>query len=171
MKYQTKPNSVKKDLVADLSSEINKSKAIAVVDYTGMKVSQATEFRQLVRKSGGKVIVTKNTLFKIASGLPDLKLSGLSAFVLSQQDEISAIKVTADFAKKSGVLKFTTGILGNRVLTSQEVADLAAIPPKEVLVAKMLGSIKSPLYGLANALNWNISKLVRTLDAVRLSKT
>ncbi len=171
MKYTAKPTASKKTLVSSLSDELKNTKAVAVMDYTGLKVSQSTELRRSIKKAGGKVIVTKNTLFKIASGLSDLKVSGLSAYILSQKDEVSAIKAAADFSKKNSILKFTAGILGNRVLTAQEVTDLAAIPPKEVLISKLLGSIKSPLYGLANALNWNISKLVRTLDAVRASKS
>jgi len=168
MKYQTKPNSSKKFLVASLSEDIKSAKAIAVVDYTGLKVSQATALRQAVKKSGGKVIVTKNTLFKIASGIKDIKLSGLSAYILSLTDEISSIKAVAEFSKKNGILKFTSGILGDRVLTAQEVTDLAAIPSKEILIGKMLSSLKSPLYGIAAALNWNISKLVRTLKEVTI---
>jgi len=171
MKYQAKPNLSKKSLVSSLSEDIKSAKAIAVVDYTGLKVSQATELRRNVKKAGGKVIVTKNTLFKIASGIKDIKLSGLSAYILSQKDEISAIRAVADFSKKNGVLKFTSGILGDRVLTSQEVTDLAAIPSKEIMVSKILGSLKSPLYRVAAALNWKISKLVRTIDALRASKS
>jgi len=171
MKYQTKPNSIKKDLVASISEDINTAKSIVIVDYTGLKVFQATSLRQAVKKAGGKMLVVKNTLFKIASGLKDLELSGLSAFILSQKDEISAIKAVSDFSKKNGVLTLKSGVLGDKVLTAQEVADLAAIPSKEIMISKALGSLKSPLYSLANALNWNISKLVRTLDALRVSKS
>lgn len=168
MKYTAKPNSLKKDLVASLTQDIKSAKAIAVVDYTGLKVTQATQLRRDVKKAGGKVIVTKNTLFKIASGLKDLHLSGLSAYIFSQKDEVSAIKAVSDFSKKNNVLKFTSGVLGDRVLSAAEITNLAATPPKDVLISKMLGSLNSPLYSLAHALNWNISKLVRTLKEVTI---
>ena len=124
--------------------------------------------RKNIKKAGGQYLVTKNTLFQIASGLKDLKLAGISGFVFSQADEVSAIKAVADFAKKSGSAKpsFKSGILGDRVLTAAEVTQLSAIPDRLTLLTKTVSALKSPLFGLAYNLNWNISKLVRTLDAI-----
>lgn len=162
--------SKKSSFVSQISDLLSRSKSVAVVDYKGLKVSQATELRKAIRKAGGQMLVTKNTLFKIAADKRDLDLEGTSAFVFSMDDEISAIKAVADYAKKNQLPSFKMGLLGDRVLDADSVAKLATLPDKNTLIAKTVGSLNSPLFRLAYSLNWNISKLVRTLDAVRSSK-
>jgi len=99
-----KLNPAKIASVTQLEKLISDSKSVAVIDYKGLKVSQSTELRRNVRNAGGKMVVTKNTLFSLALKakgyeLP-VKLEGLSAFVFSLTDEVSAIKAVADFSKK-----------------------------------------------------------------------
>lgn len=149
----------KTQTVSSLKDLLDKSKSVSIIDYTGLSVSQATALRQAVRKVGGQMLVTKNTLFKVASGLKDFDLKGLSAFIFSQTDEISAPKAVADFSKKNSILTFKAGLLGDRILSSAEIIALAATPPKETSIGKLL-----------YLLNWNTSKLVRTLDAIAKSK-
>lgn len=156
--------------VSNLKELLSKSKSVAVVDYTGLKVSQATQLRRDVTKSGGVMLVTKNTLFKIATGNSDLDLGGTNAFIFSLSDEVASVKAVAEFAKKNGVLTFKLGLLNGAVLSDSEIAKLATIPDKSTLIATAIGSLKSPLFGLANSLNWNLSQLVRTLAAVRAQK-
>jgi large subunit ribosomal protein L10 len=159
----------KESSVANIKELLKSSKSIAVVDYTGLKVSQATLLRQTIKKAGGHVLVTKNTLFQIAFGKP-LNLSGLNAFIFSETDEVSAIKAVVDFAKKNSILTLKSGILGDRVLTAAEITQLANTPDKQTLAAKLVGTLNSPLFRLVYSLNWNRSKLVRTLEAIRVSK-
>lgn len=150
-----KINSKKSSRVEELKKLLDNSKSVAVVDYKGLKVSQATELRRLVKKAGGEVKIDKNTLFKIASGNQDLKLEGLSAFIFSNTDEISALKAAADYSKKNTILSFKLGLLNNKILSAAEILALANTPSKETSIAKIL-----------YLLNFNISKLVRTLDAL-----
>lgn len=164
-------NPQKASVVENLSDLVSQAKSIAVVDYTGLKVNQATDLRQTIRKAGGQFLVTKNSLFKIAIKNTDLDLTGLNAFVFSLTDELSAIKALADFAKKNSLLKFKIGFMGDKVLSTEEITSLASLPGKDILIAQILGSLKSPISGLVYSLNWNISKLVRTLDAVKTSKS
>lgn len=138
-----------------LKKLLDKSKSVAVLDYTGMSVAHSTKLRQDLKKTGGEMKIEKNTLFKIAFGQPDLKLEGLSAFVFSNSDEVSAIKATAEFSKKAGVLKFKMGLLGDRLLSASEIESLAKIPSKTALLQSLVSNLSSP-----------ISQLVRTLDAV-----
>jgi large subunit ribosomal protein L10 len=170
----TKVNPQKTALVSSLSESLKKSKSVAVVDYKGLKVSQATALRKAVKKAGGEVLVTKNTLFKIALTTynPQLitELDGPSAFVFSYTDETSAPKAIADFAKTAGLPTFKMGILSDKVLSKDEISALASLPAKEILLAQMLGSLNSPLRNLAYNLNWPISQLVRTLDAIKQKK-
>ncbi|KKU62932.1 MAG: 50S ribosomal protein L10 [Candidatus Amesbacteria bacterium GW2011_GWC1_47_15] len=154
-----------------LKELLSRSKAVAVVDYKGLKVSQVTELRRLIRQTGGQLLVAKNTLFLIAANQPELKLEGTSAFVFSLLDEVSSIKAIADFAKKHGLPSFKSGLLSDKVLSAEEISQLAAIPGRDVLIAKTVGTLNSPIFRLVYSLNWNIGKLVRTLDAIRQSKS
>lgn len=166
-----KLNPLKVSRVSDLKALIADAKSIAVVDYKGLKVSQATELRKTIKKAGGQMVVTKNTLFSLAMDNSDLKIEGPSAFIFSLTDEVSAIKAISDFAKKNTLPTFKIGFLGRQSLTAEQIGNLASLPGKDVLIAKTVGSLKSPLFRLAGALNWNISQLVRTLDAVRAKKS
>ncbi len=152
--------------VAALKQILDASKSVAIVDYTGLKVSQATQLRREVKQAGGEMKVEKNTLFKLAAGKSDMTLEGLSAFIFSKSDEVAAIKVLADFMKKNSVGTFKAGLLGDRVLSAVEVAALARIPGREALVAQLLSTLQSPASKLVYALNYNISKLARVLDAI-----
>jgi len=163
-------NSQKASVVLQLKELIANSKAVAVVDYQGLKVSQVTELRRAIKKAGGQYLVAKNTLFKLAAGLTGLKLEGISGFVFSQSDEVSAIKAVADFAKKTSLPTFKLGLMGSQLLSQSEVIELASLPDRPTLISKLLGSISSPLAKLVYNLNWPVSKLVRTLDAVATSR-
>ena len=163
-------NPDKASVIDHLKDLLAKSKSVAIVDYRGLKVSQATALRQAIKKAGGQYIVAKNTLFKIASGLKDLHLEGISGFIFSNTDEVAAIKAVADFAKKHTIPTFKSGILGDRVLTTAEITQLSSIPDRTVNCQLLTVNLKSPLYNLTYHLKWNISSLVRTLDAVAKSK-
>lgn len=148
--------------VASLRDLIKKAKSIAVVDYTKMTVPQATELRRQVHAAGGEVHVEKNTLFRIALQSsndqipnPKIQLRGLSAFIFSNNDEISALKVVSDFIKKNNVLTFKMGVLGDKVLTAQDTITLSQTPSKDISIAKIM-----------YLLNYNMSRFVRTLDAI-----
>ena len=148
--------------VEALKKILAESKSVAVVDYTGLKVSQATDLRKAIKAAGGEMKVEKNTLFKIA--LKDLgsdiqDLSGLSAFVFSKADEIAALKILAEFMKKNAVGSFKAGLLGDRVLSAVEVESLAQTPTRDMSVAKMM-----------YILSYHTGKLVRTLDAIAASQ-
>ena len=155
-------NPQKSSRVALLASLVAKAKSIGVVDYSKMTPPQATELRKSVRNAGGEVKVEKNTLFRIAlqssnahCSLLNAQLRGLSAFVFSNNDEVSALKVIADFIKKNSVLSFKMGFVGDRVLNQNDIVLLSQTPSKEVSLGKLL-----------YLLNYNMSKFVRTLDAI-----
>ena len=138
--------------VEELKQLLQQAKNVAVVDYTGMTVAQATDLRKAVKASGGLMKVTKNTLFKVALGplsnqLTNNQLTGQSAFIFSLQDEVSALKHINP--------PFKLGRAGARLLTAAEVTQLAATPAKEISIAKLMF-----------LLQYHTSKLVRTLDAI-----
>jgi len=154
MKRQTlNPSKVAR--VAALKQLLTTAKSVAVVDYTGLKVAQATQLRRDIKAAGGEMKVEKNTLFKLAVDKKDLNINGLSAFIFSLQDEVSALKVLQDFIKKSGVGEFKAGLWNDQILGSAEIESLAKTPPLEMSIAKLMF-----------ILEYHTSKLVRTLDAI-----
>ena len=150
--------SQKASRVDALRKLVSDSKSVAVVDYTGLNVAQATQLRQDIKAAGGEMKVEKNTLFKIAlkdlgSNIQDLK--GLSAFVFAKSDEIAPLKIVADFIKKNTLLSFKAGLMGDNILSSAEVTALANTPARDTSVGKLLF-----------LLSFHTSQLVRTLDAI-----
>ena len=157
-----KTNPQKISRVSALRDLISQAKSIAVVDYTKMTPPQATQLRKQVLSAGGEVKVEKNTLFKIALtehrtlNTEHLNLKGLSAFVFSKTDEIAALRIVSDFIKKSNILSFKMGLLGDKVLTAEETIRLSQTPSVTTSISKLLYLV-----------NYNTFRLVRTLEAIR----
>lgn len=153
MKNAPKPAKISR--ISDLKDILAQAKSVAIIDYTHLNVGQATVLRKSVREAGGEIKIEKNTLFKLASGHKDLELKGLSAFVFAKTDEIAPLKVIVDFIKKNSLLSFKAGLYQDKVLSASEIEALAKTPNREISAAKIL-----------YLLNYNTSKLVRTLDAL-----
>lgn len=161
-------NPKKASAVSAIKDLLSRSKSVAIVDYTGLKVSQATQLRQAVKAAGGQLLVTKNTLFSIAAGLSKHDLSGTNAFIFALTDETSPLKAVADFSKKNSILTFKLGLLGDRVLTAVEIRDLALLPDRTTNSQLLTSSLKSPLYHLIYNLNWPIKRLVLSVKGLTL---
>mgnify|MGYP004442178141 FL=1 len=161
--------------IAEIKELISNSKATILVDFCGLTVAQDTKFRVEMRKAGIKYIVVKNTLLRIAAqeaGVEGLEpsLEKNTAIAVAPEDPVAVAKIICDFAKTNKELKVKAGILDGRVISADEVKALAALPPKEVLVAKLLGSMNSPISGFVGVLQGTIRKVVYALDAVRKAK-
>ena len=154
----------KKQVVADLAEQIKASAAGVVVNYQGITVENDTALRKALREAGVKYVVMKNTLTGRACdecGYGDIKqyLNGMTAIAISSpENPVAPAKILTEFAEKLESFKILAGYCDGEVLDAQGVNSLADIPSKEVLVAKFLGSIKSPIYNLAYALQAVIDK-------------
>ncbi|KKU56213.1 50S ribosomal protein L10 [Candidatus Amesbacteria bacterium RIFCSPLOWO2_02_FULL_48_11] len=160
-------------VVSTLSDLLKLAKSVAIVDYRGLKVSQATQLRQAIKSAGGRYVVAKNTLFKIAALATNRELptlDGISGFVFSLNDEVAALKAVADFAKKNSIPTFKSGFLGDRVLSLTEVTSLAYLPDRTTNYQLLTANLNSPISRLVSVLGQNISKLVNTLNAIKSSK-
>jgi len=89
---------------------------------------------------------------------------------ISKEDAVAPAKIAVEFAKKNEALKIKTGLLDNKLMSKEEIKALAALPSKEVLLAKMLGSLNAPISGLVNVLQGTIRNAVYVLEAVRKQK-
>ena len=153
----------KQAIVADLVEKLKSSPAGVVVNYQGITVEDDTAMRKALREAGVKYMVMKNSLTGRACdevGLGDMKqyLSGMTAIAISENDPIAPAKVIKKYADKIDSFQILAGYLDGAVVDKETVVALADIPAKEVLIAKLLGSIKSPLYGFAYALQAVVDK-------------
>ncbi len=164
----------KKAVVAEVSAEVAKAKAIVVAEYRGLEVGSMTELRRQARKSGVYLRVLKNTLARRAvAGTPFEKLSdqmvGPLVYGISS-DPVSPAKVLNDFAKVNEKLVIRAGAMPDTVFSPKEVKALAAMPSREELLAKLLGTMQAPVAQFVRTLNEVPSRFVRTLAAVREAK-
>lgn len=166
---------MKTQTVDEIKEKIQSSKSIVLVNYRGLNVAEVTELRNKYRENNVDYKVYKNTMMRRAFeelGYDSISefLKGPSAVAFSMGDEVSAAKVTSDFAKDHENLEIKSGVVDGKVLTSKEVEDLAKLPSKEVLIAQVLGGLNAPIQGLVNVLNGNIRGLAIVLKAIAEQK-
>ena len=153
----------KKQVVADLAEQIQTAAAGVLVKYEGIKVSEDTALRAALRKAGVEYTVMKNTLTGRAcdiAGYGDMKqyLSGMTAIATSKDDPLAPAKIMKEYADKIACFEIKAGFVDGGVLDAKGVEELAATPSKEVLIARMMGSLMSSLYSFAYVLQAKIDK-------------
>ena len=153
----------KKQVVESLAAKLKTAAAGVLVKYEGIKVSEDTALRNALRKAGVEYTVMKNTLTGKAcdiAGYGEMKqyLSGMTAIAISQNDPLAPAKVMKQFADKIERFEIKAGFVDGNVIDQAGVEELAATPTKEVLIARMMGSLMSSLYGFAYVLQAKIDK-------------
>lgn len=150
----------KQALVAELTEKLSGAVAGVVVDYSGITVADDTVLRRKLREAGVEYAVVKNTLLGRAAdgaGYGDLKgvLEGATAIAISTEDPLAPAKILCEYAEKHDKFKIKAGIFEGKVVDEAVVKDLSKVPPREVLLSMLVGS-----------LNDTIARLARVLDAV-----
>lgn len=166
----------KKESVKLLSDLFSKTKSAVFTNFEGLKVNDTNELRNILRENNVEYTVTKKTLLKIAlkeAGMKDVSVdkmtSGLGV-AFGIEDEIMPAKVLAEFAKKHPELKLIGGIFENEFIDADRVAELAKIPGKEELLAKIVWLFNYPVSGLVNVMAGNLRSLVYALKAIQEKK-
>jgi large subunit ribosomal protein L10 len=162
-------------VVSDLTDKVTKATSVVIADYRGLKHKQLEELRRTLKKSNAELVISKNRLMlralgDKAEGVKDA-LNDSTATLFSYGDEIAPLKELLKFFKATGFGKAKAGILGTQSLSDKDVAKLATLPNKEVLLGRLVGQLMAPLSGLHNALSWNIRTLVYALNAVKEKKS
>jgi len=151
----------KQAVVAGIKEKMAAAKSIVIVDYRGLTVAEVTELRNQCRAAGVEYAVLKNTMVNLAAkelginGLDDY-LKGPTAVAFGMTDAVAPAKVLTDFIKKAKKTEVKCGVLDGQVLNAAGVEALAAIPSREVLLAKVMGSMMSA-----------VSKFVYVVEALR----
>jgi large subunit ribosomal protein L10 len=145
--------------VAEVSEKIQKSQSIIMFDYRGLTVEEDTALRSEMRKAGIEYAVLKNSIVEraaensgIDSSVADM-LKGPSAFAFGYGDAVAPAKILKEFVKKAKKCEIKGGVVNGKIFTSEQVTALADLPSREVLIARLLGSMMSPISGLAIALD------------------
>jgi large subunit ribosomal protein L10 len=164
----------KQAVVAEVAKQVSAAQAIVMVENRGMAVADMTRLRAKARASGVYFRVVKNTLVRRAvaetpfAQLAD-RMVGPLAYGIGP-DPVAVAKVLNDFAKGNEKFVITGGGMPGLVMSAKDVAALAALPSREELIARLLGTLQAPLSKFVQTLNAVPSKFVRTLAAVRDAK-
>jgi large subunit ribosomal protein L10 len=158
-------------VIEEVAAQITESDAVFAVDYRGISVPQAAQLRTRLREADASFRVVKNTLSERAAeqaGAEGLKalLEGPTAMTFVRGDAAAAAKALRDFHRATQLLEFKGGWMNGAPLTGEEIQAIAQLPSREVLYARLVGMVASPLTGLATALNGLIGGLARQLAQI-----
>ena len=163
---------MKKGVVEEIKEKIEASQSAVLVDYRGLTVEETTELRKKFREAGVEYKVYKNSLMRFAfkdAGMEDFNqyLTGPNGIAFGIEDAVAPAKISKEFAKDHKNLEIKAGVVDGKVIDLNGVIGLAELPPREVLIAQVLGGLNGPISGFANVLNANMRNLVYALDAIR----
>ncbi len=166
----------KEAVVSDLRRMISETQATFLVNYKGMSVSALQGLRKNLRTEGSKLKITKATLMRKAAE----DLAGSDAFcselknqvglVFADKDVSATAKQLVSFAKDNSALTLLVGFYEAKVLSKQELAFLASLPSREILLAQLFGTMKAPMGGLVTVLYQMIARLLYVLKRIEEQK-
>ena len=161
----------KQAVVSEIAAQLGSAQSVIVAEYRGLDVGAVTELRSKARKSGLYLRVLKNSLARRAvKGTPFEKLSeqmvGPLIYGISR-DPVAGAKVLSAFAKDNEKLVIRGGAMPNLLMSVMDVKALAALPSREELLAKLVGTMQAPIVKLVRTMIEVPGKFVRTLAAVR----
>jgi large subunit ribosomal protein L10 len=166
----------KEAIVEEIVEKALRAKALVFTNYEGLTHKQLEGFKKAIKPLESDYVVAKNTLILRSLEKANIKienpasLDGPTGTMFLYGDIVEPLKKLAKVIKEFNLPTVKFGILNNQALTSEQVLKLATLPSRDTLIAQFVGGLKSPLFGLHRALNWNIQKLVFTLKAVEKSK-
>lgn len=148
---------IKQAKVKELVEKFEKAEAAILTSYSGITVEQDTQLRKKMREAGVEYKVIKNTLTSRAVkelGFDlDEYLEGPVAVAFSNEDPTAPARILAEFAEKNKAIELKAGIVQGKMFDTAKVVELSKVPPKEVLIAKLLGSMKAPVSNFVYLIN------------------
>ena len=166
----------RQETVQSLTEQFRASPNIYVTDFTGLSVLRMTDLRRRLKAAGVSYIVVKNTLAQRAlaansvTALDD-HLAGPTGLVLAGKDPVAAARVLTEFAREFEKPGIKIGLVDGRPVTADQVKRLASLPPREVLLAQLAGTIQAPVAQLAGVLNGVLYQMVGALEALRAQRS
>ena len=161
------------ETVSQLSDKFGKAKAVVFTNYQGLTHKQLEAFKKAIKPLKAEYLVAKNSLLTLALAEQKIKLSddkvlqGQTGTLFLYEDVISPLKALAKIIKELNLPSVKFGIMDQKDFVSDEqILKLSTLPSREVLLAQLAQSLKGPVFALHRTLNWNLQKLVLTLNAV-----
>ena len=165
----------KEKIVTEINDQIKASRLAILTTFTGLNVGKMTGLRNSLREVGSEYRIVKNTLIKKAAHDTDLEclgkyFVGSSAVILANGDPVRPCKVLKEFIKEYPQVEVKGGVLDGKALSVNEVNELASLPSREVLLARLLFLLQASKQGLVKVLVGVPQKLVQVLEAIRQKK-
>ncbi|NCN83197.1 MAG: 50S ribosomal protein L10 [Candidatus Pacebacteria bacterium] len=162
------PNLANTAAIELLKEKLSQAKSFAIVEYSGTTGNDQVELRRVLAEAGAEFRVAKNTLMRQVAGRDEMNASfeGQNAFVFSYEDEIGGLKALFSFHQEKDKLVIKQGLMGDKVLSAEDLESLSKLPSKNQLIATLISRIQGPVYGLVNVLTASQRDLVYALKAV-----
>ena len=162
--------SEKRQVVADFSKKVEGFQAAILTHYRGLNVEQINTLRRRLREEKISYHVVKNTMMKLAAKGTNLEkisdyFKGPTAIAISHHDPISLAKIITEFVKTQPRLEIKIGLIQGQVAQPDEIKALATMPPREILLAQILGGIQGPAQEVAGVIQSCLQQIVGLIDA------
>jgi large subunit ribosomal protein L10 len=161
----------KEQMINELASNFSQCTIAVATDYRGLTAKEMVQLRRRLTESGIEYRVIKNTLTRFAAekagkGQLESLLSGPVAIAFGYDDVVKPAQALREHIRSTGsVLQIKGGILGDRLLTAEDIANLATMPSREVLISKLMGQLQAPLQGLHNVLSAPLRGFLNVIQA------
>lgn len=168
---KTIPTPRKETTLAQTTERLSRANGYMVLDYRGLTVKEMSTLRRSLRAAGAEAVVLKNTLFRRAAAetntvYDDAVFHGPTAIIFTYGDITEPAKVMAAFLKEHHKVHLKGGAYENTTLTDKQLAALATIPPKPVLLSQLAGGLQAPMANVASVLQAPLSQMARLLQAL-----
>ncbi|HVT14303.1 MAG TPA: 50S ribosomal protein L10 [Fimbriimonadaceae bacterium] len=165
------PTAEKARTIEQAKEWYSKSIGLVFTDYRGLKVKEIQQLRRDLRAKGGEIHVLKNTLFRIAAGedtakMPDELHNGTTAVTFVFENEAQVAKSLLDYARTNKKLVVKGGFFGGKAFSAKQVEALSELPPREILIAQLIGTIAAPLTNLVTVVENLYADPIRVIGAV-----
>ena len=165
----------KEEMVKNLKEKFLNSEGIFVTSFKGFTVAESNEIRKLIREKGGEFRVVKNTLIRLASQETPLQpineyIEGPTALVIAYKDPVEIAKVLNKFVKDHPSLKLRGFVIQGKGFEASAIEELVKLPPKEVLLAQVLGTLQAPIANFIGVLSAIIRNFLYVLKAIEEKK-
>lgn len=165
------PTAEKANVIEQTKAKYDKAAGVLFTEYRGLKVHQLQALRKDLKAKGGDFQIVKNTLFRLAAGddaqnVPETLTSGPTAVAFVYSNESEVAKALMDFAKTNKALVVKGAYLAGKVMDDKQVDALAKLPPRDVLIAQVIGTIAAPLSNLVGVIEALYADPIRVIGAV-----
>ncbi len=165
------PTEKKIQAVQEISETLTRSTVVISADYRGLSVEEATALRRAMREAGVQIRVVKNTLFlraAEAAGMPGVAelAEGPTAIIYGFDDPLAPIKTVVEYQRQARTaFQARKAFMNGEIIPAGRLADLAALPPRDVLIAEIAGALQSPITNLVYLLTATLQEFSGLLDA------